>query len=251
MTVAIVIYHPIYLINFRKQMKMKKLVSHYLLFLLLIGMTEKSIAQDWANLSKYETENKSLQPKKSGEKRIVLMGDSITEFWLKIQSDFFSNKPYYIGRGISGQTTPQMLVRFRQDVINLQPDVVVILAGVNDIAGNTGPTTNEKIVGNIISMIELAHANKIKVILCSVLPAANFNWRPNDKAAQTIVELNQLIANYANTNTIPYVDYHTIMADTQNGLPKEYSEDGVHPNLKGYQTMSPLLEKAINDVLKS
>ena len=229
---------------------MKKFASHYLLLLLFIGMTEKSVAQDWANLGKYESENKMVQPKKSGEKRVVLMGDSITEFWLKIQPDFFSNKPYYIGRGISGQTTPQMLVRFRQDVINLQPDVVVILAGVNDIAGNTGPTTNEKIVGNIISMIELAHANGIKVILCSVLPAANFNWRPNDKAAETIIQLNQLIQSYAKQQHIPYVDYHTAMADAKNGLPKEFSEDGVHPNLKGYQTMSPLLEKAINEVLK-
>jgi lysophospholipase L1-like esterase len=229
---------------------MKKFASHYLLLLLFIGMTEKSVAQDWANLGKYESENKMVQPKKSGEKRVVLMGDSITEFWLKIQPDFFSNKPYYIGRGISGQTTPQMLVRFRQDVINLQPDVVVILAGVNDIAGNTGPTTNEKIVENIISMIELAHANGIKVILCSVLPAANFNWRPNDKAAETIIQLNQLIQSYAKQQHIPYVDYHTAMADAKNGLPKEFSEDGVHPNLKGYQTMSPLLEKAINEVLK-
>jgi len=229
---------------------MKKFASHYLLLLLFIGMTEKSVAQDWANLGKYESENKMVQPKKSGEKRVVLMGDSITEFWLKIQPDFFSNKPYYIGRGISGQTTPQMLVRFRQDVINLQPDVVVILAGVNDIAGNTGPTTNEKIVGNIISMIELAHANGIKVILCSVLPAANFNWRPNDKAAETIIQLNQLIQSYAKQQHIPYVDYHTAMADAKNGLPKEFSEDGVHPNLKGYQTMSPLLEIAINEVLK-
>jgi lysophospholipase L1-like esterase len=229
---------------------MKKFASHYLLLLLFIGMTEKSVAQDWANLGKYESENKMVQPKKSGEKRVVLMGDSITEFWLKIQPDFFSNKPYYIGRGISGQTTPQMLVRFRQDVIELQADVVVILAGVNDIAGNTGPTTNEKIVGNIISMIELARANGIKVILCSVLPAANFNWRPNDKAAETIIQLNQLIQSYAKQQHIPYVDYHTAMADAKNGLPKEFSEDGVHPNLKGYQTMSPLLEKAINEVLK-
>lgn len=229
---------------------MKKFASHYLLLLLFIGMTEKSVAQDWANLGKYESENKMVQPKKSGEKRVVLMGDSITEFWLKIQPDFFSNKPYYIGRGISGQTTPQMLVRFRQDVIELQADVVVILAGVNDIAGNTGPTTNEKIVGNIISMIELAHANGIKVILCSVLPAANFSWRPNDKAAETIIQLNQLIQSYAKQQHIPYVDYHTAMADAKNGLPKEFSEDGVHPNLKGYQTMSPLLEKAINEVLK-
>lgn len=228
---------------------MKKHCVFYLLFFLFLGMSEKSTAQDWGNLAKYENENTLLSPKQVGEKRIVLMGDSITEFWLQIHPEFFEGKPY-LDRGISGQTTPQMLVRFRQDVINLQPDVVVILAGVNDIAGNTGPTTNEKIVENIISMIELAHANKIKVILCSVLPAANFNWRPNDKAAQTIVELNQLLASYANTNTIPYVDYHTIMADTQNGLPKEFSEDGVHPNLKGYQIMEPLLEKAIQQILK-
>ena len=228
---------------------MKKHCVFYLLFFLFLGMSEKSTAQDWGNLAKYENENTLLSPKQVGEKRIVLMGDSITEFWLLIHPEFFEGKPY-LDRGISGQTTPQMLIRFRPDVINLQPDVVVILAGVNDIAGNTGPTTNEKIVENIISMIELAHANKIKVILCSVLPAANFNWRPNDKAAQTIVELNQLLASYANTNTIPYVDYHTIMADTQNGLPKEFSEDGVHPNLKGYQIMEPLLEKAIQQILK-
>lgn len=223
---------------------MKKLFTLYLLFFLLLGMSEKSTAQDWANLSKYENENTLLTPKKSGEKRIVLMGDSITEFWLQIHPEFFKDKPY-IDRGISGQTTPQMLIRFRPDVINLQPDVVVILAGVNDIAGNTGPTTNEKILGNIISMIELAKANKIKVILCSVLPAANFNWRPNDKAAETIIHLNQLIHSYAKQHHIPYVDYHTAMADAKNGLPKEFSNDGVHPNLKGYQTMEPLLEKAI------
>ena len=142
-----------------------------------------------------------------------------------------------------------MLIRFRPDVINLDPDVVVILAGVNDIAGNTGPTTNEKILGNIISMVELAKANSIKVILCSVLPAADFNWRPNDKAAETIIELNQLIKSYASNQHIMYVDYHSATADEKNGLPKVYSEDGVHPNLKGYQTMEPLLEQAIQKVL--
>lgn len=212
-------------------------------------MSEKTNAQDWANLAKYEILNASLQPKQSGEKRIVLMGDSITEFWLQIHPEFFEGKPY-IDRGISGQTTPQMLIRFRPDVINLHPDVVVILAGVNDIAGNTGPTTPEKILGNIKSMSELATANAIKVILCAVLPANDFYWRPNDKAAETIIQLNQLIQSYANQQHIPYVDYHTAMTDTKNGLPKEFSNDGVHPNLKGYQTMEPLLEKAIQQVLK-
>ncbi len=211
-------------------------------------MSEKSNAQDWANLAKYETQNTSLLPKKSGENRIVLMGDSITEFWLSIHPEFFEGKSY-IDRGISGQTTPQMLIRFRPDVINLQPDVVVILAGVNDIAGNTGPTTNEKILGNIVSMAELAKANKIKVVLCAVVPANDFYWRPNDKAAETIIQLNQLLQSYANQHHIPFVDYHTAMADSKNGLPKEYSNDGVHPNLKGYQAMEPLLEKAIDQVL--
>jgi lysophospholipase L1-like esterase len=223
---------------------MKKTGFYYLLILLFIGMAEKSTAQDWANLAKYETQNNQLPPKQSGEKRIVLMGDSITEFWSQIQPDFFANTSY-INRGISGQTTPQMLIRFRPDVLNLHPDVVVILAGVNDIAGNTGPTTNDAIFGNINSMVELAKANAIEVILCSVLPANNFYWRPNEKAAETIIQLNQLIQSYAKEHDIPYVDYHSAMADAKNGLPKEFSEDSVHPNLKGYQTMQPLLEKAV------
>lgn len=227
---------------------MKKLLNFYFLFFLLFGMSEKSNAQDWANLAKYETQNASLQPKQLGEKRIVLMGDSITEFWLPIHPEFFEGKSY-IDRGISGQTTPQMLLRFRPDVINLHPDVVVILAGVNDIAGNTGPTTNEKILDNIISMVELANANSIKIILCSVLPANDFYWRPNSKAIETIIQLNQLIQSYAKQHHIPYVDYHTAMKDSKNGLPKEYSNDGVHPNLKGYQTMEPLLEKIIQKTL--
>lgn len=223
---------------------MKKSVIYYLLLFIFISMSETSFAQDWANLAKYETENRQLPPKQSGEKRIVFMGDSITEFWSQIQPNFFANTSC-INRGISGQTTPQMLIRFRPDVLNLHPDVVVILAGVNDIASNTGPTTNDVIFGNIISMVELAKANAIKVILCSVLPANNFYWRPNEKAAETIIQLNQLIQSYANQMHIPFVDYHTAMADTKKGLPKEFSDDGVHPNLKGYQTMQPLLEKAV------
>ena len=223
---------------------MKKSVIYYLLLFIFISMSETSFAQDWANLAKYETQNNQLPSKQSGEKRIVLLGDSITEFWSQIQPDFFANTSY-INRGISGQTTPQMLIRFRPDVLDLHPDVVVILAGVNDIAGNSGPTTNDAIFGNIISMVELAKANAIKVILCSVLPANNFYWRPNEKAAETIIQLNQLIQSYAKEHDIPYVDYHSAMADAKNGLPKEFSEDSVHPNLKGYQTMQPLLEKAV------
>jgi lysophospholipase L1-like esterase len=211
-------------------------------------MSEKLSAQDWANLTKYEKQNLTLPTKKIGEKRIVFMGDSITEFWLSMHPEFFEGKSY-INRGISGQTTPQMLIRFRPDVINLHPDIVVILAGVNDIAGNTGPTSNEIILGNIISMIELAKANNIKAVLCSVLPATNFNWRPNDKASETIIHLNQLIKKYASQNQLDYVDYHTAMTDKKNGLQEEFSNDGVHPNLKGYQIMEPILEKVIHKIL--
>lgn len=227
---------------------MKKLFIHCLFLIIYVCMSEKLTAQDWANLVKYESQNNSLPIKKAGEKRIVLMGDSITEFWLPIHPEFFEGKSY-INRGISGQTTPQMLIRFRPDVIKLHPDIVVILAGVNDIAGNTGPTSNEIILGNIISMIELAKANTIKVVLCSVLPATNFNWRPNDKASETIIHLNQLIKTYASQNQIDYVDYHTAMSDEKNGLREEFSNDGVHPNLKGYQIMEPILEKVIHKVL--
>lgn len=229
---------------------MKKSVIYYLLLFIFISMAQTSLAQDWANLAKYETQNNQLPPKHSGEKRIVLLGDSITEFWLTTHPEFFSKK-HYIDRGISGQTTPQMLIRFRPDVINIQADVVIILAGVNDIAGNTGPTTLAKIFDNIQSMVELAKANKIKVILCSVLPANNFYWRPNEKAAETIIQLNQLIQSYAKQHHIPYVDYHSAMADAKKGLPKEFSDDGVHPNLKGYLTMEPLLEKAIQQIVSN
>lgn len=212
-------------------------------------MSKTSIAQDWANLKKYELKNSLLPPKKAEEKRIILMGDSVTEFWSQIHPDFFKESPY-INRGISGQTTPQMLIRFRPDVINLQPDIVIILAGVNDIAGNTGPTTVEKIMGNLISMVELAITNKINVILCTVLPASNFYWRPNPKAAETIIQLNKLIQLYAQQHQIPLIDYHTAMADRNNGLQKELSDDGVHPNIKGYQTMEPLLKNTLQKTLK-
>lgn len=223
-------------------------VYFVLTILFLLAMSEKSNAQDWANFARYENENSSLN-KISSAKRVVLMGDSITEFWLIKQPDFFANKNYIV-RGISGQTSSQMLIRFRPDVIQLKPEVVVILAGVNDIAGNNGTISNEKIVGNIISMIELAKANNIKVILCSVLPASNFNWRPNPNAAELILNLNQLLFDYAQKQKLSYVDFHTAMKNKNNGLPLEYSEDGVHPNLKGYQIMSDLLEKEILNVLK-
>jgi len=213
-------------------------------------MAQNTVAQDWANLKKYEKNNTALLPLTIGEKRIVFMGDSITEFWSVINPDFFIGKPY-INRGISGQTTPQMLVRFKPDVIALKPDVVVLLAGINDIAGNTGPSTIEMITDNIFSMAELAQANQIKMILCSVLPAYDFPWRPGLAPAEKVVTLNKMIKQYADTNGMLYLDYYSAMVDERNGLIVIYSEDGVHPNKAGYEVMNVLAAKAIEKALSN
>jgi lysophospholipase L1-like esterase len=214
----------------------------------LAFMGGKAQAQDWPNLNKYQDENAKLQPNAAGQKRIVFMGDSITEFWATVNSEYFIGKPY-VNRGISGQTTPQMLVRFRADVIALEPAAVVILAGINDIAGNTGPATLDMIKNNIFSMAELAKANQIKVILCSVLPAFDFPWKPNQNPAEKIIALNMVLKNYANDNGIVYLDYYSAMADEKKGLLASYSDDGVHPNRAGYQVMAPLAEEAITKAL--
>lgn len=227
-------------------MKNIKLI-HSILFLSII-MGGKVQAQDWPNLNKYQNENANLKPVAQGDKRIVFIGDSITEFWSVINPEYFIGKPY-VNRGISGQTTPQILVRFRADVIALKPAAVVILAGINDIAGNTGPSTLEMIANNIFSMAELAKANQIKVILCTVLPAYDFSWKPNQNPAEKVVALNKMIKKYADANGILYLDYFSAMADERNELKTAYSEDGVHPNKLGYQIMAPLAEKAITEVL--
>ena len=204
---------------------------------------------DWANIKRYASENKSLKPVPAGEKRIVFMGNSITELWKTTDSSFFTGKPY-INRGIGGQTTPQMLVRFREDVIDLKPAVVVILGGINDIAENTGPTTVENIFGNILSMAELSTANHIKVVLSSVLPAYDFPWRPGLEPAEKIAKLNALIKSYADKNNFVYVDYYSAMVDKRKGLDEKFTNDGVHPTLAGYKVMEPLAEKAIAEALK-
>ncbi|MBF2708555.1 SGNH/GDSL hydrolase family protein [Flavobacterium soyangense] len=211
-------------------------------------MGQNTEAQDWANLSKYQNENTTLQPVPSGQKRIVFMGDSITEFWSVIDPDFFGGKPY-VNRGISGQTTSQMLIRFRPDVINLKPSLVILMAGINDIAGNTGPSTLEMIANNIFSMAELAKANNVKVILCSVLPAYDFHWSSGKHPAEKVVSLNKKIKKYADANGILYLDYYSAMVNEQKGLKSAYSNDGVHPNKAGYKVMNPLAEKAIVKVL--
>ena len=206
-------------------------------------------AQDWANLSKYREDNAKLALASSSENRIVFMGNSITEGWKTFHPEFFSGKPY-INRGISGQTTPQMLLRFRADVINLNPELVIILAGTNDIAGNTGPSSIEMIAHNIISMAELAMINDIKIILCSVLPVYDYTWKPGLNPVGKISALNEIIRDYAQNNGIMYLDYYSSMVDDQKGLTEDYTYDGVHPNKLGYIIMESLLETVIDVTLE-
>ncbi|MFN8210088.1 MAG: SGNH/GDSL hydrolase family protein [Bacteroidales bacterium] len=212
------------------------------------AQTDK-VQNDWPNLARYRNDNEKAGLPGKGEKRVVFMGNSITEGWKWIDTAFFKNK-LYVNRGISGQTTPQMLIRFRQDVIKLRPAAVVILAGINDIAGNTGPSTLEMIEDNLASMAELAKANGIKVIMCSVLPAYDFPWRPGLQPAEKVVALNKWIKEYAASNKFVYVDYFTPMADERNGLKAALTFDGVHPNLAGYKVMEPIVQKAISEALK-
>lgn len=208
-------------------------------------MPNKLQMQDWPYLKKYEKENANLPILELGQNRIVFMGDSITEFWPALCPDFFIGKPY-INRGISGQTTPQMLIRFRADVIALKPTMVVLLAGANDIAGNTGPSTLEMILNNIISMAELAKTNQIEMILCSLLPAYDFHWKPGSFPAEKIVMLNAMLKKYADSNDILYLDYFSAMVDERKGLKAAYADDGVHPNKAGYEVMGVIVEKVIN-----
>lgn len=210
---------------------------------------EKRTRNDWQNLARYRKANTALAETKSTKPRVVFMGNSITDGWINADSAFFAGKNY-IDRGISGQTTPQMLIRFRPDVIDLKPEVVVILAGINDIAGNTGPITLEETFGNIVSMAQLARANNIKVVISSVLPAYDFPWRPGMQPADKVIKLNAMLAVYATKNNIVYLDYFNAMKDERNGLPANLSKDGVHPNLSGYKIMEPLAEKAIGDAMK-
>lgn len=208
---------------------------------------ELNETNDWPNLHRYRSENAQLEPQKD---RVVFMGNSITDAWLNVSPDFFKTNPSYIDRGISGQTTPQMLIRFRQDVIDLHPKVVLILAGINDIAGNTGPSTLDMIENNLASMAQLAKANNIKVILCSVLPAYAFPWRAGIDPVQKIIDLNKWIKDFSNKNNFIYLDYYSAMVDERKGLPEKYSKDGVHPTAAGYAVMEPMAVKAISRVLK-
>lgn len=229
----------------------------------LVELTSKRESQlarlkDWPDLARYRDANGQLTPPAKEEQRVVFMGDSITDVWVLPQfGGFFPGKPY-IGRGISGQTTPQMLLRFRSDVIALQPRVVVILAGTNDLAGNTGPITLDETEGNLASMAELARANGLRVVLASVMPVSNYGHdgegKPVDirlkRPPEKILELNAWIKTYAAKQGHVYLDYFVAMADDQGLLKKEVSADGLHPNAAGYAVMAPLAEKAIQAALK-
>lgn len=201
---------------------------------------------DWAQLSRYRAADAALSPAAPGEHRVVFFGDSITDVWPIAQ--YFPGKPY-INRGISGQTTPQMLVRFQQDVVHLHPAVVIILAGTNDIAGNTGPSTPQMIEDNFISMADIAHRSGIKVVVASILPAIAYPWRPGVRPADEIRSLNVWLTNFARRDGDVYLDYYSHLADAQGGMAPGLSKDGVHPTPKGYAIMAPLAEKAIAEAL--
>ena len=212
-------------------------------------VTQDALENDWANLAKYREENAKLGPPAPRENRVVFYGNSITEVWAKNFPTMFPGKPY-IGRGISGQTTPQMLVRFNQDVVALKPKVVVILAGTNDIAGNTGPSTIEMIENNLRSMAEIAKANGIRVVMSSVLPVYDYPWRPGLEPAPKIMALNAWMKDYAAKTGATYLDYHSAMQDERHGMRAGLASDEVHPTEAGYRVMAPLAEKAIAQALR-
>ncbi|PKB15407.1 SGNH/GDSL hydrolase family protein [Flavobacterium sp. 5] len=207
-------------------------------------MDGKIKVPDWGYLSRYKDENAQITALPFEEKRVVFFGDSITAGWMTYDPKLFGNKKN-INRGINGQTTSQMLIRFKQDVIELKPETVIILAGTNDIAGNTGLITIENILENLKSMCELSKANSIKTVLCSILPAFDYPWRKGMQPAEKIETLNTMIRQYALENNIVYVDYYSAMADEQKGLKVIYSDDGVHPNKEGYQIMKSILDSTI------
>jgi len=214
-----------------------------------IAAMEAKLA-DWPQLARYREANATLGPVAQGEQRVVFYGDSITDGWGRRPDtgDFFPGKPY-VNRGISGQTTPQMVVRFRQDVINLRPAAVVILAGTNDVAGNTGPMTPEMTEDNFRSMVDLAKANGIRVIIASITPAADYPWRKGLAPAPKIRALNDWLKGYCVNHSVTYLDYYSAMVDENGGMKPGISFDGVHPNAKGYAIMTPLAQAAIDKTL--
>jgi len=202
---------------------------------------------DWANFNKYANQNKGVSPKQKGEVRVVFLGNSIFEGWSVARPEFFNGKPYF-NRGISGQVTAQMLLRFQDDVAQLQPDLLVLKAGINDIAENAGPYEQQKTLNNIKSIVQLAKANKIQVVLCSVLPANKFVWRPALQPADKVIALNSALQEYATKEGVFYLDLYSAVVDDQKGMKAIYANDGVHPTVEGYKVLEPLVEAAIKKV---
>lgn len=203
--------------------------------------------RDWAQFGRYERQNAELAGKPV---EVVFMGNSITDNWISADPVFFERNGF-VDRGIGGQTTAEMLVRFRRDVIDLKPEAVVILAGINDIARNNGDIKLENTFGNIVSMCELARHNGIRVVLCSVLPCDRFSWRPEIEPAAAVRELNAMLKRYAARQKIPYVDYHAAFDNGAGGLDARFSQDGCHPTLYGYTLMEPMVAEGINKALRT
>lgn len=226
-----------------------------ILFLTTAGMStnaQQKISDnwvDWANFKKYATQNSTVAKPMQGEQRVVFLGNSIFEGWLRLRPEFFIGKPYY-DRGISGQSTPQMLLRFYDDVLALNPTVLVLKAGINDIAQNAGPYEELKTLNNIKAIAQLARANKIKVILCSVLPASDFKWRPGLNPGDKVISLNNEIKKFAEQNKFYYLDLYSSVVDDNKGMKTAYADDGVHPTVAGYKVLEPLVEEAIQKVKK-
>ncbi len=222
---------------------MKTFLSVVCLFFFSMVIAQDSKNQDWPNINKYQSQNQQII--EGGDyPEVVFMGNSITEGWVNSNPDFFTSHNF-LGRGISGQTTPQMLVRFVPDVVDLQPGAVAILAGTNDIAGNTGKATEKMITDNIKAMAQLAKANGIKVVLCSVLPVDDYPWAPGLQPIEKIASINIWLKNYAKNEGHTYVDYYTAMVTEEKAMDETYSEDGVHTNKEGYLVMEPLILKGL------
>ena len=209
--------------------------------------TQAARAQDWANLEKYRSENEKLKTNKNHARKTVFMGDSITEGWKDLNPKFFS-KNNFINRGIGGQTTPQMLIRFKPDVIHLDPDLVIILAGTNDIAGNSGPSSVNMILDNIFSMAEIARCNDINVFLCSILPVYAYPWNDKIKDVPKIISsVNSQLKKFAKYNELTYVDYYSEMVSDNHGLESIYAHDGVHPTKDGYDVMENVIQSSLSN----
>lgn len=223
---------------------------------ILTIITHDMQAQEWTPfdektlIERFAAENKKLGLPNATEQRVVFMGNSITEGWLQAQPQFWASHPSYINRGVSGQTTPQMLLRFRSDVINLKPKVVVILAGTNDVAGNTGVTSATTIAHNIFTMADLAKQHGIQVVICSILPVYDYIWKPGLQPVPKIKTINTLLQSYATENGHHYMDYHSVMKDDLEGLQAALTTDGVHLTSKGYGVMESLLENRIKEIIQ-